>query len=66
MTPIKWYYLDLQRFLYRSIDKLKWKIAYLIPREIALLVFVRVYSITGECDSTYPLIYDMWKSGKGK
>jgi hypothetical protein len=46
------------------LDRLQWKIAWLIPNKIALYVFVRVYAITGRCDSDYDLVYDTWVEKK--
>jgi len=47
-------------------DKIIWRIAYLLPRSIALVAFIRVYSTLGEFTSDYERAYNNWESGKGK
>ena len=56
----------LRLFIYKFKDRLFWYIAYLIPRKIALICFVRVYSTLGSFSEDYELAYDAWESGKGK
>ena len=50
-----------------TADAINWRIAYFIPRNIALLCFVRVYSVTGEAPSReYVEIYKAWEKGAGR
>lgn len=45
---------------------LQWKLAYALPRAVALLAFVRVYAVLGECDENYALAYNAFAAGKGR
>lgn len=51
-----------------TAEKLRWRIAWMIPRSIALLVFVRVYSAAGDLgpDDEYQRVYQIWQSGAGR
>lgn len=61
------YLLFRLRLFYReSVEKIRWKIAYLIPRKIAILVFVRVHSVLDYCPESYTEAYRLFESGKGK
>lgn len=55
---------------HESKEKLRWKIAYLLPRSIALLAFVRVYSVLGECpggeNGDYARAYRAFEGGTGR
>lgn len=60
------------RFCFRlwrheTAHKLRWKIAWLLPRSIALLAFVRVSASTGEAPgSDYANAYKAWEKGAGR
>lgn len=47
-------------------ESLPWALAYLLPRKVALLAFVRVYSVLGECGEDFKPVYDLWAGGHGK
>lgn len=51
-----------------TADKVRWKIAWLLPRSVALLAFVRVASATGQApdDVTYQSAYKAWEAGAGR
>jgi len=46
----------------------RWKIAWALPRSIALLCFVRVCSASGDepGDITYESAYKAWQAGAGR
>lgn len=50
-------------------DNLRWRIAFLIPRKVALFVFIRVYAASTDgilpC-GCYERCYDGWQNGAGK
>lgn len=48
-------------------EALRWRIAYLLPRNVALIAFVRVCAATGDCPNhiTYDSAYDAWVKGQG-
>lgn len=46
----------------RSLDALAWRIAWLLPRKVALYAFVRVYGNWGECGADYAPVYEAWES----
>ena len=66
MRPLIWYWWDLRYWWHRAIERTQWKIAWLIPRKIALYVFVRVYAVTGDCGPDYDRVYKAWERGLGK
>ena len=37
------------------------KIACWLPRKVALLAFIRVYAVTGECGPEFSVICDAWE-----
>lgn len=50
-----------------TADKLRWKVAQLLPRSIALLVFVRVYAASGDAPGPeYVQAYRAWEAGAGR
>lgn len=50
-----------------SIEKLRWRIAWLIPRKIALLCFVRVSASTREAPGPeYSNAYRAFEQGAGR
>ena len=50
-----------------NMDSLRWKLAWMIPRKIALYVFVRVYSATSDIPGPdYERCYKGWELGAGK
>lgn len=51
-----------------TAEAVRWKIAWLLPRSIALMAFVRVAAATGECpdDIRYDTSYRAWEQGAGK
>lgn len=54
-------------WLHETADRMRWRIAYLLPRSIALLAFVRVASASGDgpSDVTYVSAYRAWEKGAG-
>ena len=45
----------------------RWRVAYWVPRKVALFVFIRVYACTGEAPGDeYRAIYDAWEHGAGR
>lgn len=46
-------------------SKLQWKAAYALPRQIALLAFVRVYSVLDYCGDDYDRAYLAFAAGQG-
>jgi hypothetical protein len=49
------------------VEVLCWRLAWLLPRRIALLVFVRVYAATGDAPTDdYAKVYKAWEQGAGK
>ncbi len=50
-----------------SLDALCWRLAWLIPRRIAYLCFVRVYASSGEGPGPeYTAACKAWESGAGR
>lgn len=48
-------------------EALLWKLAWMVPRRLALMVFVRVYAADGEEPGPdYERCYKAWQAGKGK
>ena len=49
-------------------ETLPWKLAWLVPRKIALFVFVRVYGATWkDCPGDeYGIVYKGWEQGNGR
>ena len=47
-------------------ETLPWWIAWRLPRKVALLAFVRVYGVLGECGPDYKAAYDAWEQGRGR
>ena len=48
------------------VDNLCWKIAWLLPRRIAYLAFIRVYASSGEGPGPeFKTALDAWEAGKG-
>lgn len=49
-------------------NRLAWRLAWLLPRKVALLAFVRVCAATGEgpSDVTYESAYKAWEAGAGR
>lgn len=50
------------------LERLRWRAAWLMPRSIALLCFVRVCSASGDDPGsiTYDRAYKAWKDGAGR
>lgn len=42
-------------------ERLPWFIALRLPRKVALLAFVRVYGVLGECGPDYDRVYTEWE-----
>lgn len=40
--------------------------AYLIPRKVALFVFIRVYSVLDYCGADYVVASKLWEAGEGR
>lgn len=60
-----WYYWHIQRHL--TVDAVQWRLAWWVPRKIALYVFIRVYACTGDGpDDSYSRIYKAWEDGAGR
>jgi len=58
-----WYW-HTRRF---TLENFQWMLAYLVPRRIALYVFIRVYSATTEApDDRYIQICKAWERGDGR
>ena len=51
---------------FRLKERLVWRIAYLLPRPIALIAFIRVYAVLGTCGEDYKSAYDAWERGAGR
>jgi len=68
MTRLKWWWYCLRTWPYRLAERLRWKIAWLVPRSIALLVFVRVYSASHKeaPGPEYCRAHDEWMNGAGR
>lgn len=50
-----------------TAERMRWRIAWLIPRSIALLVYVRVTSATGDAPGKeYSRTYKAWEAGAGR
>ncbi len=47
-------------------ERLPWLVAWALPRKVALLAFVRVYAVLGECGDDYEQAYRRWEKGEGK
>jgi hypothetical protein len=62
----RWWLVKL--WFRRLPEKLAWRAAWLLPRRVALLAFVRVCSATGDSpdDVTYDGAYRAWEAGAGK
>lgn len=67
-----WLRLGYWRFRFRlwrheTADKVRWRVAWLLPRSIALLAFVRVYSATGDAPGPeYSRVYKAFEAGAGR
>jgi hypothetical protein len=60
-----WFCLKLWRR--ETVEHLRWKAAWWLPRSIALLAFVRVYSASGDSPGPeYGRAYDAFKNGAGR
>lgn len=62
----RWYCVKLW---FRELpEKVAWKAAWLLPRKVALLAFVRVCSASGDAPGniTYESAYRAWESGRGR
>ena len=55
----KWRYKELK-------NKIIWKVAYLLPRSIVLVCFVRVYSVLGNFSDDYQKAYQAFENGVGR
>lgn len=42
-------------------EALPWKLALWLPRKVALMAFVRVYAVTGECGPEYERVLNEWE-----
>jgi hypothetical protein len=66
--------LTLAHFAFRfrlwrreTVDRWRWKLAWMVPRSIAILVFVRVYSATSDAPGPdYIRAYRAWDAGAGR
>ena len=58
----------IRLFIAETREAIRWKVAWLVPRKIALLCFVRVCSATGDSpdDITYDSAYRAYEAGAGK
>jgi len=50
------------RLRYRLKHDLPWWIACKLPRKVALMAFVRVFGILGDCPPIYSEIYRAWEA----
>ena len=48
------------------LERCQWRLAWLLPRKVALFAFVRVYGCTGHCGPDYAPTYDAWERGAGR
>jgi hypothetical protein len=67
MDDIKfWWWLHVRRKF--TLEALQWKLAWLLPRKVALLAFVRVYAAsTSEAPhDEYARVYKAWEAGAGR
>ena len=49
-----------------TMDAVCWRLAFMVPRRIALLVFIRVYAWTGDVPDEYSASYDAWANKAGR
>ncbi len=61
-----WWHVGYQWFKFRhwiacQRRDFPWRVACWLPRSVALMAFVRVYSVLGECGPEYKAIYDEWE-----
>ena len=47
-------------------DRIAWHVAWLLPRQVALYAFVRVYGAWGELGPDYDHVYKAWESSVRK
>lgn len=47
-------------------EKVAWWLAWRLPRKVALLAFVRVYAVLGECGPDYERAHKRWEAGEGR
>lgn len=62
-----WWFLIRVRW-HGTAERLRWRIAYLLPRTIALMAFVRVCSASGDdpADIRYESAYRAFEKGAGR
>lgn len=52
---------------HETAERIRWRCAWLLPRSIALLAFVRVYACTGNAPgSEYDAAYKAFEAGAGR
>lgn len=67
MSKIGYWRFSFRCWRHETAERLRWKIAYAIPRKLALIVFVRVFSATAEGpDASYEDVYKGWENGAGR
>lgn len=71
MDRLRWLWYDTHLFLvYRPrrffTETLPRKIAWLLPRRIALWTFIRVYAAGGDIGPDYERCYKAWEAGAGR
>lgn len=47
-------------------ERIAWRAAWLMPRKVALLCFVRVYAVLGYYGPDYEAAYKAFEGGEGK
>lgn len=58
---------SLRLWRHEAADKIRWRIAYLLPRSIALMAFVRVYASTMDAPGPeYVAAYKAFQLGDGR
>jgi len=66
-----WWHVGYQWFRLRVWwhglpNRIAWRCAWLLPRQVALFAFVRVYSTLGDIGPDYEPVYKAWERGEGR
>ena len=63
-----YYWWSFKLWVRELSSRAAWKLAWLLPRKVALFAFVRVSSaaILAPDESTYEVCYKAWERGAGK
>jgi hypothetical protein len=60
----EWWWWHAGRHL--EADAICRRVAFWLPRRLALWAFIRVYAAWGECGPDYPEVYSAWENGAGR